>query len=346
MTSNAGTPLPPCDELAALLYGLRLPDSAKGPPLQSLTAAVCAGDADSVHAFLGTGSDIEERSIGFTSPLQAAAAAGRLDMVELLLSLGANPCEKPESLVFSPLSAARSNGHEAVARRLVAAIPDLAQEAKALAVVKARGARDPLACLRDGSGHLAPRPGQTAIRQALEGLRGITGRDKKKAPPPEPLTGEARAEGRRRALELVRGGAAAGRANTAGAGGPLLAMAAESGDLDIVEALLEAGARPDILGPGGATPLHIAARYGHTRIVARLLAAGADPNARAADQETPLIAACARDSLESVRLLLAAGANPKMRMAGKGPGYFTGGVHKQAIRALVATAAGGGEPPA
>jgi hypothetical protein len=36
----------------------------------------------------------------------------------------------------------------------------------------------------------------------------------------------------------------------------------------------------------------------------------------------------------------------KARMAGKGPRYFTRGVHKQAIRDLIATAAGGGEPPA
>ena len=107
-------------EIGRLLHALRLPESARRPPPQSLTGAAVEGDLDMVVAFLEGGASVEERSIGFASPLQAAAGAGRLAAVELLLARGADPREKPDA-VYSPLSAAAMKGHRDIVRRLVEA---------------------------------------------------------------------------------------------------------------------------------------------------------------------------------------------------------------------------------
>ena len=64
----------------------------------------------------------------------------------------------------------------------------------------------------------------------------------------------------------------------AGAESPLWA-ATVGGDRAVVEYLLDAGADPNAPAFTGATPLHVAMQRGHHHLVPRLLAAGADPTA-------------------------------------------------------------------
>lgn len=91
-------------------------------------------------------------------------------------------------------------------------------------------------------------------------------------------------------------------------GTPLI-RAAETGDLEIVELLLAAGARVDArcACAGAETPLWTAVLHGHDEIVERLL--GADPNAAAFAGATPLHPAV-RAQPQLVSRLLAAGADP------------------------------------
>ena len=56
---------------------------------ETLTAAATEGDLRLMEVFLTRGADIEERTIGFASPLCAACAAGQVDAVRLLLARGA-----------------------------------------------------------------------------------------------------------------------------------------------------------------------------------------------------------------------------------------------------------------
>src|SRR2546423_5776647 len=64
-----------------------------------------------------------------------------------------------------------------------------------------------------------------------------------------------------------------------------LHLAADGGHIEVVEALLKAGANPDAWDRWSWTPLHRAAEGGHVRVVEALLKAGANPDA--ADEWSP-----------------------------------------------------------
>jgi len=404
-------------EIAALLHALRLPAAARQPPPSSLTAAAVQGDVELVGAFLDAGSDVDERSVGFASPLQAVAGRGLLEVVEVLLARGADPRQKADA-VYSPLSSAVMHGHLDVALRLMDAIDDLSGESKAVTQAAARGEAGFLdillergASLGEHAGHvlrLAARGGHfacvkrllaagvdpethpdyaldlfgqpaeapylprqaaldqghvhvaallsgvavdesaaagveakkespvAALAQLAAALRG--GREEKAEVPP--LEGDARRQAVGRVRERLRAGALAGEADRKGPGGrPLLVLAADAGEAEIVDALLAAGARPSVAADDGDTALIAAARWGHRAVVARLLAAGADVETRNGDRLTALMAAAGRGDLECVRLLLAAGADPDARVRGRSARGFAAGVHKKAIRGLVEQAA-------
>lgn len=91
-----------------------------------------------------------------------------------------------------------------------------------------------------------------------------------------------------------------------------LILAAQAGDLDAVNALLEAGADPNQFDFPGFTPLYFAAQNGHTEIVRALLEAGANPNIQTDDGVTPLfktIQIGGDRHIEIVRALIEAGAD-------------------------------------
>ena len=89
--------------------------------------------------------------------------------------------------------------------------------------------------------------------------------------------------------------------------GPLY-EAAGTGNIDIVNALLAAGADPDGEEHTGRPVFH-AARYGHLPVVLRMVEAGAHVNLQNYLQETPLHTAAEHGQSEIVSYLLEAGAN-------------------------------------
>src|SRR5581483_5970682 len=87
-----------------------------------------------------------------------------------------------------------------------------------------------------------------------------------------------------------------------------------NGDVEIIQALLEAGADPTRWHPEGETPLMAAARTGKVEAVKLLLAKGSFVNAvDAFQEETALMWASAEGHLEVVKALLAAGADPNLK---------------------------------
>lgn len=91
-----------------------------------------------------------------------------------------------------------------------------------------------------------------------------------------------------------------------------LFYAAEAGHLEILVALLQAGANPNVQNE--TTPLHLAVTHGHTAIVEALLQAGSSVHAlEAASGSTCLHCAASRDDTSILALLLRAGANPNAK---------------------------------
>jgi ankyrin repeat protein len=88
-----------------------------------------------------------------------------------------------------------------------------------------------------------------------------------------------------------------------------LVLAAQSGDMDSVQDLLNAGVNPDAASAWPITALELAAQNGHAEVVRSLLWAGADVNVRAIGRWTPLMKAAAQGFGEIAKLLVAAGAD-------------------------------------
>jgi hypothetical protein len=92
-------------------------------------------------------------------------------------------------------------------------------------------------------------------------------------------------------------------------GAPPLFYAAERGNVGMVKALLEGGARTEERDMYGSTPLMGAATYGHTEVVKALIAAGADVNAKNSQFGTTALDDTIEDGhVEAADALRAAGA--------------------------------------
>jgi ankyrin repeat protein len=88
-----------------------------------------------------------------------------------------------------------------------------------------------------------------------------------------------------------------------------LQWAAHWNDLEMVKALLAAGAKPTVANRYGVTPLHEAATIGSASVVSTLLRAGAKPDAAYGEGETALMLAARSGNVDSVKLLLEASAD-------------------------------------
>jgi len=89
--------------------------------------------------------------------------------------------------------------------------------------------------------------------------------------------------------------------------------AAHHDDLDLVQALIEAGANVTLTNQFGTSALTEAAIVGSAPVIDALLEAGADPNARNPEGETPLMAVARGGNVEAARRLLDAGAEINAR---------------------------------
>ncbi len=89
--------------------------------------------------------------------------------------------------------------------------------------------------------------------------------------------------------------------------------AVRSGSLKVVQALLQAQANPDLPNSDDFTPLHIATIQQRGDIAQALLSAKANPNAKNKWGLTPLHLAAQRGNIEIVRLLLQANADVTLK---------------------------------
>ncbi len=97
-----------------------------------------------------------------------------------------------------------------------------------------------------------------------------------------------------------------------------LFRAVQRGDADLVRRALMAGQSPDVVRPGGMTPLIVAAQYGSIPCVAVLLEYGANVNHRTSNVtggHTPLHVAAYHEHVSMIEFLLDNGANIGARNA-------------------------------
>jgi ankyrin repeat protein len=109
---------------------------------------------------------------------------------------------------------------------------------------------------------------------------------------------------------LLVAGANPNKVSAADSEGTPLCAAASWGHGDVVDALLEARADPNLPERDGFTPLLWAAAGGWERCATSILDAGGDPTRPDDHGRTPLHRAAERGSLGLVRLLLERGARP------------------------------------
>lgn len=89
-----------------------------------------------------------------------------------------------------------------------------------------------------------------------------------------------------------------------------LSFAAELGDAQMAQELLDARASPDQRDKLGNVPLHWAANNGRTEVLKVLLAGHATVDAQDRQGITPLMGAIAHNQPNAMKVLLAAGADP------------------------------------
>lgn len=128
-----------------------------------------------------------------------------------------------------------------------------------------------------------------------------------------------------------------------GDGTTALHWAAMTGDVDLAQMLIYAGANVRATTRlGDYTPLYLAAKGGHAGVVAVLLASGADPKATTTNGTTPLMIAAAAGDTRSMTSLIENGADINATDGAKGetPLMFAAGFDRtEAVKLLLARGA-------
>ena len=128
--------------------------------------------------------------------------------------------------------------------------------------------------------------------------------------------------------------------NTPGADGTTPIMwAAANDDVELVHALLKAGASAKATNQFGSSAVTEAAILGSAPIIEALVKAGADPNTRNPNGETPLMAAARSGKLDAAKVLLEAGAdvNAKENWGGQTAMMWAAAQHQPEMVKLLAS---------
>ena len=142
------------------------------------------------------------------------------------------------------------------------------------------------------------------------------------------------------ALELLARGVGANDADADGT--TALHWAVHLDHVDLVAALLRAGADVAAANRYGATPLYLAAENGNAAMVSTLLESGADPNTALPEGETTLMTAARTGDVATLAALIAAGADVNAREGWKGQTALMWAAHENngpAVGALLAAGA-------
>jgi ankyrin repeat protein len=328
----------------------------------SLSAAAAEGNVPAMQLFLDRGADIEHRAAAQPTALGVACAHGQAEAVRWLIERGAR-VDFPDD-PQSPIDNALSKCNCGVAALLLDAGVPIERAAGGAIAAAMLGRLDVLHWLvgrgldLDRSyprlGVLRERALRTARKDARDLIAFLEGKVDPGVPPAHPPASASPLRDRPRAADADRQRLlqealaaihAAGRAvdqwNATGPAAPpqrqrLISFAASTGNVEIVTALLEAGASPNALPDGTPPPLTAAAGEAQVEIVRLLLQRGALPDGPDGKSWLALASALQSGDAETVQALLDAGANPKAKPAG---GFkladYARGPYAQELRGLL-----------
>lgn len=224
--------------------------------------------------------------------LHAAAEKGRTDLVAHLLKLKADPNARTGN-DETPLHLAAAAGHaETCALLLQHRAEPNARTRQGRTPLHQAAARGRLLPLEGADLHARDEDDRNALHLAcLHGHRAV-------------------------AAWLLEQGLDVDDASNALKETPLL-LAAQGGHEELLEALLDAGARLDAVDWNGRNALHLAAWCNRHHLMDNLLDRGFDPDAVDAMGSTPLHLAAERGHLPAMQLLLAHGARTDLRDRGR-----------------------------
>jgi cytohesin len=262
-------------------------DAAYNPPLYY---AIRGGHLDTVKLLVGNGAVMSASCSAGTTPLHTAAKFGQSEITEWLLSQGVVP-GATDTLGRLPSQIAESEGYRDLAVLLA---PPLsvwkAAETGDLDRLKSVATADPAnVTAPDENGNtpllLAVVHGRASVvRWLIEQPGAPVGVANAKGE--TPLIAAVQSGNREVLNLLIAAGADPGQANQEGRT-PLF-FAARQGDAEAVAALIEAGAPVQTFHDNGLALLEVAAIKGNERVVDRLIAAGAPVNVTSPGGRSPL----------------------------------------------------------
>ncbi len=310
----------------------------KAPDGQTSLRGAAVAKAKEIETLLANGANFYDREItkllltegddlislekdGWTA-LHLAARDGLKEVVEVLLTHGANTEAREHSTSLTPLYFAAEKGHRGVVELLVAKRADInARNTKGdspLYVAILNGHKDLVefliakwvnlkALAGDGRTYLH-RAAMNGHKKVAEFLiaKGVDVRAKD-VHGYTPLF-LAVANGHKELVQLLIAKKSDVNAVAKSSSTPLH-LAAENGYREVVELLVASGAHVRAEGAEGWTPLHTAGYDGYEEIATFLIAHGAEINARTKKGATPLLLAAEQDHEEVVQFLIAHGAD-------------------------------------
>ncbi|KAK4467524.1 hypothetical protein MN116_008911 [Schistosoma mekongi] len=254
----------------------------------ALSIACSHGKLEIVEELLSRGANKEHRNISDYTPLSLAASGGYVEIIKLLLHHGAEINSRTGSkLGISPLMLASMNGHTAAVRLLLEHGSDINAH-----IETNRNTALTLACFQ----------GRYEVVQLLvERKANVEHRAKTGLTPlMEAASGDYVEVG----IILLEHGADVNASPVPSSRDTALTIAADKGNAKFVNLLLEKGAVVEARNKKGATPLWLASNGGHLEVVQSLIQHSADVNSQDNRKVTCLMAAFRKGHINVVRLLV------------------------------------------
>lgn len=293
--------------IGILLAGGAAPDQADRNGQTPMDAAIMGGHGAAVRKLLDGGSDPNrKRGRNGNTPLTWAVAMGQAAIAKVLMERGADVNAPGEGGV-APLAWAVGQGAAKSAALLLQAGAEPNTE------IASRERHGHFADCPKGTTvlMLAARGGKLPVVEALLAAGADPHRRNEQG---ESAADFAVRAGKKAVAARLAELGAASAADTPAFHAAALHGAVATCDVQSVRAALKKGADPNAPRKDDeATPLMVAALEGQVEIVAALLGAGADPNGRTQWDETALRNAVVRGHEAAVRTLLASGADPEQR---------------------------------